>query len=48
MWLVTIAAYVTWTSFEVVEEEDLTVEDTAILVEVISGTAEVDTATGRM
>ena len=45
MWLVTIAADVMWTSFEVVEEEDLTVEDTAILVGVISGMAEFGTAT---
>ena len=46
MWLVTIAADVIWTSCEVVEEEDLTMEDTAILVGVISGMAEVGTATG--
>ena len=47
MWLVTIAADVMWSSFEVIEKEDLTVEDTAILVElVISGMAEVGIATG--
>ena len=36
MWLATIAADVMWTSFEVAEEEDLTVEDTATLVVVSS------------